>query len=668
MDDLLQSPLMSGQGTFAFTRPDPEATALEGAAFGATFDALLTGTVAHAPHLPDAVTLIPQMDVAAPKQSEGGFEMPLVVPSEGVILPAEETPILPRLVPDDVAPDLISKAATPVDFANDPQVPEGADVAGIADTPLRTTPVSAPAISDVWAPHQHVPLVQNGVNRPHPVSNNTVVTPHVAERSQAVSVVKPTAQMLPPAPATSVATAAPQVTAQVQPAADSPEPLVLPIAPERPVRATMTGPLTIPEVARASPQTSPLTIPPVAREAVQPVPQTLPGVERSTPQVTPQTLPADRGTVVQNPPLAHPVSDPAPRDHRAPVSVGPVPQAERTAVAISEPQARPAPAEQQAKPRGQATPILPLQSSAPQTYSPQPQAVSAEAARSQSLPQSQTAPQPVVQLLPQLTKPVAQMVPAAVQAVYPAAAITLAPQAAPATIQTAAPAPLPATATAEDPPKQAATTRVGGWTIPAARTPSPYVLVPQQSATTIPAAPQTLMGGAEMTMDALPDLDSTLQPLLTPASSTALTPTTSLLAHAPSTTAQVIAQQIASVLANPSAEGDAPLELALDPPELGRVRMQMAEIAGVMTLTIQAERPETADLMRRHLDLLAQEFSDAGLDSPSVHISQDGAEHQGRDDGDAPTQSSAANAAPASEEGAVPQPNLTATGGLDLRL
>lgn len=169
-------------------------------------------------------------------------------------------------------------------------------------------------------------------------------------------------------------------------------------------------------------------------------------------------------------------------------------------------------------------------------------------------------------------------------------------------------------------------------------------------------------------MDALPDIDSALQPLLTPASSTALTPTTSLLAHAPFTTAQMIAQQIASALPNPSAEGDSPLELALDPPELGRVRMQMAEVAGVMTLTIQAERPETADLMRRHLDLLAQEFSDAGLESPSVHISQDGAEHQGGADGDSPTETPATNANPTPDDGALPQPNLTAAGGLDLRL
>ncbi|WP_341863029.1 flagellar hook-length control protein FliK [Gymnodinialimonas sp. 57CJ19] len=673
MDDLLQSPLMSGQGTFAFTRPDSEVTALEGAAFGATFDALLTGPVAPVPHFPDSIALYPQLDVAAPGPSEGTIETPLMLASERTTLASDETPILPMGVPVDPATDPILKGATAADLAFNAQIAGGAFVADTGDAPLRTLPMAAPVIPASPAPHQPVSVVQSVVNQPPPTSSNTVAAPHVAELSQAVPVAKATGQMPPLAPTTTEATRAPQVNAQGLPAAASPEPQTLPVGPERPGRATMTGPLTIPDVARVSPQTAPLTVPPAAREAVQPGPQTLPGVERSTPQVMPQTLPADRSTMLQNPPLVHPVADPAPRDHRAPGFAGPIPQSERTAVVISGPQARPATTEQPAVLRNHPAPVLPPQSSGPQTYSPPQQAPSAqpaEAMRWQSLPQSlsqsRTAPPPNVQ--PQPMQPIEQMAPAAIQRGYSAATVTLASQAAPLTSPTGAPTSVPTTLTGQESPKEAATIRVGGWTVPAARTPSPYVVVPQQAAITTPAAPQTLTGGADLPMDALPDFDSALQPLLTPASSTALTPTTSLLAHAPSTTAQVIAQQIATALANPSAEGDAPLELALDPPELGRVRMQMAEIAGVMTLTIQAERPETADLMRRHLDLLAQEFSDAGLDSPSVHISQDGAEHQGRDDGDTPTQASAAPTASTPDDEALPRPSRTAAGGLDLRL
>ena len=92
----------------------------------------------------------------------------------------------------------------------------------------------------------------------------------------------------------------------------------------------------------------------------------------------------------------------------------------------------------------------------------------------------------------------------------------------------------------------------------------------------------------------------------------------------PANAPNLVAQQIAAALQDRGNEVGQPIEVALDPPELGRVRLQMAEMAGVLTLTIHAERPETAELMRRHLDLLAQEFSDAGVDAPSVRVSQDG--------------------------------------------
>lgn len=78
---------------------------------------------------------------------------------------------------------------------------------------------------------------------------------------------------------------------------------------------------------------------------------------------------------------------------------------------------------------------------------------------------------------------------------------------------------------------------------------------------------------------------------------------------------------------------EGPVEIALDPPELGRVRLSLVEINGAMTLSITAERPETADLMRRHLSLLTEEFARQGLDAPMVDISGGGqGERQARDD------------------------------------
>jgi flagellar hook-length control protein FliK len=91
-----------------------------------------------------------------------------------------------------------------------------------------------------------------------------------------------------------------------------------------------------------------------------------------------------------------------------------------------------------------------------------------------------------------------------------------------------------------------------------------------------------------------------------------------------------IAQHIAANLPKPVSDlGTGTLELALDPPELGRVRMSLVEIAGTLTLSITAERPETAELMRRHMDILNQEFSRSGLDAPDVHVGT-GADGNGR--------------------------------------
>ncbi|WP_177174552.1 flagellar hook-length control protein FliK [Loktanella fryxellensis] len=58
---------------------------------------------------------------------------------------------------------------------------------------------------------------------------------------------------------------------------------------------------------------------------------------------------------------------------------------------------------------------------------------------------------------------------------------------------------------------------------------------------------------------------------------------------------------------------DGVTELALDPVELGRVRMTVTTTDQTLTLVLMAERPETADLMRRHGELLQQEFRNLGF-------------------------------------------------------
>ncbi|MDT8325901.1 MAG: flagellar hook-length control protein FliK [Roseovarius sp.] len=71
-----------------------------------------------------------------------------------------------------------------------------------------------------------------------------------------------------------------------------------------------------------------------------------------------------------------------------------------------------------------------------------------------------------------------------------------------------------------------------------------------------------------------------------------------------------IAMQIAA--AAQRGETNRPIDLILSPAELGPVRLSMSSLDGVMSVTVSAERPETLDLMRRHIETLAQEFLNIG--------------------------------------------------------
>jgi hypothetical protein len=127
-------------------------------------------------------------------------------------------------------------------------------------------------------------------------------------------------------------------------------------------------------------------------------------------------------------------------------------------------------------------------------------------------------------------------------------------------------------------------------------------------------------------------------------------------------TARHAAQQIATAIIQGNGKST---EIALNPEELGRVRLKMTAVDGAMTLVILADRPETQELMRRHIDVLAQEFRALGYDSISFSFSAEG--QSGRAD----------NSEGSSDEGQfgtvqhVETEELTApppTTGLDLRL
>ena len=127
-----------------------------------------------------------------------------------------------------------------------------------------------------------------------------------------------------------------------------------------------------------------------------------------------------------------------------------------------------------------------------------------------------------------------------------------------------------------------------------------------------------------------------------------------------------IARQLAEAM--PSRPGG-PVELHLDPSELGRVRITLQSIDGALTALVVADRPETAELMRRHADLLESALREAGGRAVSVDVSG-GGQGSGTASG-AGSEGSAATTAVAGAEPVRPAiaPIARAGGrGLDIKL
>ncbi|MEM6441565.1 MAG: flagellar hook-length control protein FliK [Pseudomonadota bacterium] len=66
------------------------------------------------------------------------------------------------------------------------------------------------------------------------------------------------------------------------------------------------------------------------------------------------------------------------------------------------------------------------------------------------------------------------------------------------------------------------------------------------------------------------------------------------------------------------------IEIRLDPPELGRVRVSLAASEAGLVATVLAERPEAADLMRRHAEALARGLAEAGHEEVTLQFGSDG--------------------------------------------
>lgn len=111
-----------------------------------------------------------------------------------------------------------------------------------------------------------------------------------------------------------------------------------------------------------------------------------------------------------------------------------------------------------------------------------------------------------------------------------------------------------------------------------------------------------------------------------------------------------------------------PVELALNPEELGHVRMSLGQSEGGMVVNIIAERLETYDLLRRNADSLARDLLALGYEQVSFSF-QHGRNQQFADQGKTADQTAGLDLGPIVDPGpAAPRLQVTTSSGLDLRL
>lgn len=84
----------------------------------------------------------------------------------------------------------------------------------------------------------------------------------------------------------------------------------------------------------------------------------------------------------------------------------------------------------------------------------------------------------------------------------------------------------------------------------------------------------------------------------------------------PSVAPQISARVVEAVPA--ATEG--PVEIVLDPEELGKLRMQITRSETGWTLHVNIERPETLDFMRRHIETLQKDLVSVGYESLNLQL------------------------------------------------
>lgn len=115
-----------------------------------------------------------------------------------------------------------------------------------------------------------------------------------------------------------------------------------------------------------------------------------------------------------------------------------------------------------------------------------------------------------------------------------------------------------------------------------------------------------------------------------------------------------------------------PVEITLSPEELGRLRMTVRVSEGAVAINMVAERPETLELLRRHIDHLNEEFRDLGFEDITFSFAGEGGSAPDSDTEDTVTLNLSDNDTADINPDLQPHPQIQTpaqlSAGLDLRL
>ncbi len=203
------------------------------------------------------------------------------------------------------------------------------------------------------------------------------------------------------------------------------------------------------------------------------------------------------------------------------------------------------------------------------------------------------------------------------------------------------------------------------WQLRVAQTASPPVAKPEAKGLDDGDTAATVVDAGDPTVPA----DSpAMKPL---AAAPPALPSSSPTAPTAATLPPAVPAQVAAIV---STRPESPVELRLSPAELGHLRLHMTQEGEALRVTIQVERPETLDLMRRHADVLMTEIRNAGFSGGTLSFTGWGADSQGgpgtdrQSDDRAIVPEDARPSPDALAASSPPPPQAVASGSLNLRL